>query len=382
MYHKRICIVTNYSNTTNFGALLQAYALNRTITELGYVADDLYVTSDYSSRKNKFIRQLTHFQFKEIKNEVISRIQKYNVRNHLNKRKKVIDEFRFNIPHTDRYSIDNLEQLQKNYDVFICGSDQIFRPNRLTGELEKHFFLGMVNNGAIKASYAASMGISSYDPKTEKKAVQYLSSFNKISMREESSAEYIRQITGREDVIVSVDPVFLIKRDDWISKLKPYEIEGKYILVYMIHGTEKLFKSIKDFATENKLKIITFPSMSYKRKKYEVGFADIEILDADPFQFINLINNAEYLFTDSFHGTAFSLILHKQAFISSANEIAFSRIENILRITQAEKMIIPSNGLTPEHYIKKPEIDWNKVDIAIEKKRALSINYLHEVIEL
>ena len=69
MYHKRICIVTNYSNTTNFGALLQAYALNRTINELGYVADDLYVTSDYSSRKNKFIRQLTHFQFKEIKNE-------------------------------------------------------------------------------------------------------------------------------------------------------------------------------------------------------------------------------------------------------------------------------------------------------------------------
>ena len=201
-------------------------------------------------------------------------------------------------------------------------------------------------------------------------------------MREESSAEYIRQITGREDVIVSVDPVFLIKRDDWISKLKPYEIEGKYILVYMIHGTERLFKSIKDFATENKLKIITFPSMSYKRKKYEVGFADIEILDADPFQFINLINNAEYLFTDSFHGTAFSLILHKQAFISSANEIAFSRIENILRITQAEKMIIPSNGLTPEYYIKKPEIDWNKVDIAIEKQRALSINYLHEVIEL
>ena len=191
----------------------------------------------------------------------------------------------------------------------------------------------------------------------------------------------MKKITGRQDIITSIDPVFLLTQAEWLKLSKPYNIGEQYIFVYMIHGTEKLFRSIKQFSSENQLKIITFPSMSYKRKKYEIGFADIEIFDADPLQFISLINNAEYIFTDSFHGTAFSLILHKQAFVSKANEIAFSRIKNIISIMNAEKMIIPSEGLNSESYIVKPELDWKKVDLAIKEQRVLSIKYLREVIE-
>ena len=381
MYDKRVCIVTNYSTTTNFGALLQAYALNKTVNDMGYKAEDLYVVGDYSSKKKKLIRQISQFKFKEIKNEVVGRIQKYRVRDTLNARKKAMDEFRFSIPHTEKFSKDSLDKLQDKYDVFICGSDQVFRPNKQSGELDDSFFLRMIDKGATKASYAASMGIQSYEPDTEKKAAVYLSSFDRISMREESSAEYIGRITGRNDVIVSVDPVFLIKREDWISRSKPYIIDGKYILVYMIHGTEKLYKTIKEFSRSRGLKIITFPSMSYKKKKYETNFADKEILDADPLQFISLLNNAEYIFTDSFHGTALSLILHKEAFVSKANEIAFSRIDNILKLTDAYDLVIPSEGLTPQSYVNKPEINWERADAAIEEQRKKSFSYLKEVIE-
>ena len=381
MDKKRICIVTNYSSTTNFGALLQAYALNSVITHMGYVAEDLYISSSLKFTKRKLIYQITHLQFRELKNEILDRIQKYRVRSHLKARKNAMDEFRFSIPHSEKYTKDNLEGLQEKYNVFICGSDQIFRPNKRTGELERHFFLEMVNNGAVKASYAASMGIESYDFNVENQAAEYLASFNKISMREASATEYMKKITGRQDIITSIDPVFLLTQEEWLKLSKPYNIGEQYIFVYMIHGTEKLFSSIKQFSSENRLKIITFPSMSYKRKKYEIGFADIEIFDADPLQFISLINNAEYIFTDSFHGTAFSLILHKQAFVSKANEIAFSRIKNIISIMNAEKMIIPSEGLNSESYIVKPELDWKKVDLAIKEQRVQSIKYLREVIE-
>ena len=382
MNEKRICIVTNYGTTTNYGALLQAYALNQVINNMGYHPQNLYIENDSKSKGKKLLRQLTHFQFKEIKNEISNRIQRNKVKNHLDTRKKVMDEFRFNIPHTEKYSRDNLKSLQQAYDVFICGSDQIFRPNKLTGELEEHFFLGMVTDNSVKASYAASIGIASYDNKNEKKASGYLSSFDKISIREKKSADYIRQITGRDDIIASIDPVFLIKREEWLNNSKPYDINEKYILVYMIHGTELLYKSIKDFSAKSGLKIVTFPSMSYKRKSYEKNFADVEILDAAPFQFISLINNAQYIFTDSFHGTAFSLILHKPAFVSTANEVAFTRIENILNITQTLNLIIPSEGLAPDKYFDKPEIDWKSVDNAISEERAQSLNYLQEVINL
>ena len=381
MTDKKICIVTNYSTTTNYGALLQAYALNKTITQMGYNPEDLYVVGNYASRGKKLFKQLTHFQFQEIANEIINHIQQYRARKHLKARKEIIDQFRFRIPHTHKYSKDKLQDLQDQYDVFICGSDQIFRPNKLTGELEGYYFLDMVENGAVKASYAASMGINSYDMQREQMEALYLSSFDKISVREANSAEYIKRITGRNDIVVSVDPVFLINRDEWIKCSKLYDIDGQYLLVYMIHGTEKLYKSIKEFAEKKNLKIITFPSMSYKLKTYEKNFADKEILDADPLHFITLILNASYFFTDSFHGTALSLILHKEAFVSKANEIAFSRIESILTLVHAESMIIPSAGRPPDLYNDKPKVDWDIVDNVILDQREKSIRYLQSVVE-
>ena len=381
MDKKKVCIVTNFSTTTNFGALLQAYALNRTITGLGCCTYDLYVVGDRKSKTKKLWNQIIKLRFKDIQNEIIDRIQRYKIRDQMRIRKCVMDKFRFEIPHTPECTKDDLGKLQDEYDVFICGSDQIFRPNRLTGQLEDYYWLKMVNNGAVKASYAASIGISSYDSATEQQAIEYLSSFNYISIRERSSAEYIKRITGRADVITSIDPVFLIEKNNWLNLMKEYKINGEYILVYMIHGTERLFQSIRDFSKIVNLKIITFPSMSYKKKPYEVDFADIEILDADPFQFVNLINNASYIFTDSFHGTAFSLILHKEAFVSKANEIAFSRIDNILSLLHAYQLVIPSEGLSPMQYLKKREVDWVLSDKIILEQRENSIQYLKKILE-
>ena len=381
MEKKRVCIVTNYSTTTNFGALLQAYALNKTISNLGYSPEDLYITGEFKSRKNKIIQLIRNCEFKKIWNECVGHYQKFRARKHLKERKKAMDSFRYSIPHTEKYSKDNLHRLQDEYNVFICGSDQIFRPSRLTNELEDYYFLSMVTNGSIKASYAASIGIDKYDAVTERKVTEYLSSFNYLSIREPASAKYLEKITGRDDIIVSIDPVFLIDREEWLRDSHAYNINGKYILVYMIHGTEQLYKSIKVFSQKLKCQIVTFPSMSYKIKSYEKNFGDIEILDADPLHFINLINNAEYVFTDSFHGTAFSLIMHKEAFVSKANQKAFSRIQNILALFHAENLTIPANGLDVDDYMKKRIVDWDFVDKTIKEQQDCSIRYLKNVIE-
>lgn len=378
---KRICIVTNYSNTTNYGALLQAYALNYVLNEMGHIAKDLFYVQSLSNKKDKLLSQLLKLEFKSIYNEVKSRIDKVKVKNQLDERKEIMNEFRLSIPHTDKYDTERLKDISKEYDIFICGSDQIFRPNRNTGKLEPHYWLSMVDDTCIKASYAASIGIERYDRETENMAIDYLRSFRYISMRERNAAEYIKKITGRDDIAVSVDPVFLLNREEWTNFSSEYDIGEKYILVYMIHGTEKLYKSINDFAKEKRLKILTFPSMSYKYKKFEREFGDVKISNATPEQFISLIINAEYFFTDSFHGTAFSLILHKEAFVSRANELAFSRIENILKLFHAENLIIPSEGLSVASYSMKRNVNWELTDSAIQKQVKISNNYLRSIVE-
>ncbi len=381
MESKRVCIVTNYSSTSNYGALLQAYALNRVINDMGYPAEDLYFVRNASSKRKDLLYRLCHGECKSVLNQIKSRIEKIRVRRQLRSRKAILDDFRFSISHTIKYSNDDIDTVSGKYDVFICGSDQIFRPNKNTGELESYYWLTMVGDPCIKASYAASLGIENYDRETELLACKYLSNFDFISIREKTATDYIKRITGREDVITSVDPVFLIKREEWLRLVSPYEVGEKYILVYMIHGTKDLYKSIREFAVTTKMIIVTFPSMSYRYKDYEKDFGDIMISDASPEQFLFLISNASYFFTDSFHGTAFSLILHKKVFISKANEIAFSRINNIVSLFGVENFIIPSEGLTTDEYLKQSSPDWKELDKIMEEERKKSYEYLRMVIE-
>ena len=376
-----VCIVTNYATTTNFGALLQAYALNRVVNALGYPAETLFVTGSYGSKRNKLLRQLRAGQFTEVKNETLSYLRRLRVRGQLEARKQAMEAFRNSIPHTKKYNKEDLDDLQNHYDVFLCGSDQIFRPDKNTGEPEPYYFLDMVKNGRVKASYAASMGIAAYTPETEEKVAGLLASFDFVSMREKSAADYIAKITGRNDVVSSVDPVFLLGRDEWESLITPYDADGKYILVYMIHGTEKLYRSIRAFAQKTGLKILSFPSMSYRYKPYEKGFADREILDADPPRFLDLIRRSAYFFTDSFHGTALSLILHKEAFVSRANGIAFSRIAGILELFGLASLVIPEDGQEPEFYTKERSVDWESVEKKIQEQRMASEQYLLNVMK-
>lgn len=400
MAAKKVCIVTNYSSTTNYGALLQAYALNKTINAMGYEAVDLFWNANPEMRKTKLLNQIRHFEMGKLVKELSASIKKRRVKTQLDERKRVMDEFRFSIPHTKAYTKGIYEGLNAEYDVFICGSDQIFRPSRFTGLLDETYWLKMVTGDALKASYAASIGLQSFPDELLEEVKENLSSFNYISMREEEAAKYISSLTGREDVSWVVDPVFLVHRKSWMDIMEPYPvlsepgdddrikvdsastcIDDAYILVYMIHGTEKLLDSITKFANEKGLKIVTFPSMAYAYKKYEENFGDIKVTNAGPKQFLWLINNAAYIFTDSFHGSALSMILHKSAFISRANEIAFSRIENIVKMTGLEKLVIPADGLDVSEYDRNYSIDWEAVDAAIEKERIRSIGYLQMCIE-
>ncbi|MGN0600661.1 MAG: polysaccharide pyruvyl transferase family protein [Oscillospiraceae bacterium] len=378
-HNKKVCIVTNYSSTVNYGAVLQAYALNAYINGMGYETKTLYVVNDVPSLKRKYFDLLSHFKIKKLINTIKSDIPGILARKDIKKRREFFMDFRMSVPHTNKYLSTQLDDLQDQFDVFIAGSDQIFRPNK-EEKLIDYYWLKMISNGATKASYAASMGIEKLNDRQEEYARKALKSFDFISLREKSAVDYFKQLTGREDIICSVDPVFLLSKEQWRKLSVDYPISDKYIFVYLITGNKQLADSITMFARQNHYKIVTFPSMGYVKKDFEDNFGDLKIVDASPEQFISIIDNAEFIFTDSFHATVFSIILHKSFFSSSANKIAFSRIEGLLELFGIVDRVIPNSGIENGNYETKCSADWDEIDSIINDERRRSDSYLKQVL--
>lgn len=377
----KVCIVTNYRNTGNYGALLQAYALNRKIRDLGVECETLNFSAaeQNGSKWVRYYKRLKSFEFKSLATDLKRDVCKALVINKIKVRREALSRFRDSIPHTMFYSHNELKTIKGQYDCYICGSDQIWRPT-FEGNLVGIYWLDVISGDCVKASYAASLGVSSLPGNVIDEVKQYLSSFDFISVREKSARDYLSVLTNKE-IVVSIDPVFLIDRREWQKIAKRPDNHEPYIFVYMIHGSRDLLKSISDFAKDYNLKIITFPYMAYYFRANELTFGDIKIFDAEPTDFLGYINGATYVFTDSFHATAFSILFHKDFFVSSANEKAFSRIKNLLSIAGLNNNSVPPEGLSPEKYDTDRHVNWDDVDKRLETEISESIDYLNRVLK-
>lgn len=376
----KVCIVTNYKNTGNYGALLQAYALNRVISDLGFECETLNfnLNEQNGTKLFRYYNRIKRKEFVCLAGDIKRDLGKFIVRGKILKRKKALNRFRNNIPHTEFYTFNNISKINDRYDCYICGSDQIWRPTH-EGNLVGIYWLDVINCNCVKASYAASIGIDQLPDSLTSRVQELLSSFNYISVRENSAKEYLSKIVDKE-IEVSIDPVFLLEKNKWESIAKYPKESDSYIFVYMIHGSKSLLKSISEYARLNNMTIVTFPYMAYYFRKEELLFGDIKIFDADPSEFIGYIKNAECVFTDSFHATAFSIILHKYFYVSSANEVAFSRIENLLSASGIMGRTIPKNGFHPSMYNNEISIDWKVVDRNLNSVICNSKGYLEKIL--
>lgn len=376
----RVCIVTNYRNTGNYGAVLQAYALNKKICDMGFVCETLNfsVREQNGSKKTRYLNRIKKGEFKCLVNDAKRDFCKIFVSNKIKIRRRALDRFKESIPHTRYYSVNEIQDINGLYDCFICGSDQIWRPT-FEGNLVGIYWLDAVTGNCVKASYAASMGVASLPEAVENDAKKFLQSFDHVSVREIAAKEYLSKIIDKK-IDVSIDPVFLLKRIEWEKIIKRPNLTDPYVFVYMIHGSKALLRSITDYARVNKLKIVTFPYMAYYFRMSELHFGDVKIFDAEPSDFLGYIKEAQCVFTDSFHATAFSVMFHKNFFVSSANEKAFSRIENLLTTAGLNEQSISTEGLAPEDYINKTQVDWQEVDKKLGVAVSDSQDYLNTIL--
>jgi len=363
-------------NAHNYGNRLQNYATEQVLKSLGFEVETIvpvvptYESKNMQAKFNAFRNMSSKKKYQEIK----SRFYKL-----FNCKKSKIKSYKFKkfsekYLNEKKYKIN--DELSKEFDFFIAGSDQIWNPKKLATPDEiwspkklatsdgKLFELLNINNKR-KIAFAASFGITKIPEEKKEYFRKMISDFKYLSVREEVGANIIRDLTGR-DAELLVDPTMLLNKDKWleISKKPDNKPKEKYLLVYLLGNTTyEQKKKIDDIAKEKNLKIIKLADVKEK-KYYESG----------PQEFINYFHSAELIITNSFHGTVFAILFEKP-FVEYKKDIGgmcqFSRLETLLKKFKFENRYEKELG---EKNIF--DIDFTHVDAILEKERAKSINYL------
>ena len=233
-----------------------------------------------------------------------------------------------------------------------------------------------------KVSYATSIGVNKYPLYCRSSARQFLCRFNHISVREEQGKKAIEEIC-RKKVEVVLDPTYLLTREKW-DELIPSDriVKEKYVLCYFL-GDNKQSKTIASrFAQEKGLRLVSILS-NESYSDIDLSFADEIVIGKGPEEFINLIRNAECIFTDSFHGVAFSVINEKQFYVFYRHAVSStgsrnSRINNILKTWNLQNRLIED---LETHNIGKTDIDYEMVNTILANRRNESLQFLEQALQ-
>lgn len=298
---KKVGIITIYDEN-NYGNRLQNYAVQEILKDMNFDVEtikniNLVNGENYLKRAEKVIPERRE------------KFLKFNDENMKNSQNVVF-----------HHEID--DKFHEKYDYFIIGSDQIWNYN-----FKDRFSDAVFANFAPKEkriSLSASFGISEV-PKENHNLYNGLNGMKAISVRENAGKEIVKDITGRDDAIVLIDPTMMLSEEKWTSIMKkPAELTSKkYILKYFLGNfSEEKQKEIEKFAAKNDCEII---DVLDEKSFYKTG----------PSEFLYLIKNAFLVITDSFHSCVFSIIFNRPFLIFDRDQERmrnmYSRIETLLQ---------------------------------------------------
>lgn len=265
-----------------------------------------------------------------------------------------------------------------NYDIVVTGSDQLWSP---AGLPTNYYNLQFVPDGVKKVSYASSFGVNDIPWYQKRRTKEFLDRIDFISMREERGSKIVKELTGK-DVPTILDPVFMFSKEEW-NQMIPFkqEVEKPYVFAYFLGNTPKHREEVKRYAKKNKLKIVTIRHMDQYVESDE-NFGDVALYDVGPDMFLNLIRGAECIFTDSFHGTCFSIIYEK-------NFVVFDRYENKSKLSKNSRIDTLCNvfGLSEKRFKNDvfknadKELDYEKIKECLLEHKKAADEYLDKALK-
>ena len=383
----KIGIVT-YVKCDNYGAELQAFALQWKLNSLGYDAEVINLEKrNIDMKRNpdvilgaikQRIKQEGVFaivsivrKFLETKKRITDE-DKYKAINE-NKHKLFENFFENKVRHSEKYySLDEISNATDlKYDVYIAGSDQIWNYIH-TDRLDVYFLMFANKFKAKKISYAASVSIYDIPKKWRAAYKTYFENIDVLSVRELHGAELVSKYSNKKAEVV-LDPTFLLTKEDWVREVaNDCGIEGDYLLIYTLSGSPHIRKMAHDIARRLNLKVVNIKS----------GYSDepddgtINVYEIGPAEWVGLWSKAKYVVTDSFHGTAFSINFNIPfTTLVNPNSMMNSRVLSILKIMNLESRIVYD---TLKGDLKPNDIalDFTETNRILKQWKEKSLNFL------
>ncbi len=347
----RIGLMT-FLHNDNYGSILQAWALQKTLTGMGYDA----VHIDYAPDKVEKIRNLICSG--NSPKLVLEGIVKRGANGKMH---GGFDDFRRE-QITTTAPCRNRQELAKaaaSFDVLVCGSDQIWSPVWLNPAYFLDFAL------APKVSYAPSLGVKALPSRRKQhRMAKWMKRFQAISVREEEGAALVRAMTGVEPAVMP-DPVMLVPGEKWQRIMSDDVPREPYILCYFIGDNPDYWQMVRDVAAREGCGVRVIPRTE---GAYQSDYA-LET-DVPPQRWLGLIGHATHVVTDSFHGATFCAILNRPCTVvrryrEDDPENKNSRIDQLLRTLGVTDLVAP---------------DWQKVNGRLTERAECAKEWLHTAV--
>lgn len=385
---KKIGIVSCYFKK-NYGSMLQAYATQKILDNMGLDNETINIEKniDFKKGKAKFYKsQIFNFSFIKTKLGMIKLKLDKKFNRELGKNLAIRDKefesfknkFKLSKPY---YTYKEMTEESNKYSSIIVGSDQLWLPVNVVAD---YYTLNWVPESINKVSYATSFGISTIPEKYDKKYSQFLKRINYISVREQNACKLVEDLSGKHATLVC-DPTLLLDKKEWLEIQQDNPIiDGNYIFCYFLGKNIEHRKFAERLKEKTGYKIVSI-NHSDEYVKYSDKFADEAPYNVGPGEFINLIRNAKFVCTDSFHGTVFSLINQVDFFtferFSSKNSkmSTNSRIYSLLDFVNLRNRLL--TGKEKIEDIINKEIDFEGVNKKIEGFRNSSKQFLNNALK-
>lgn len=352
---KSVGIITIH-NCKSFGACLQTFSLYKYIEELGYKCEviDLrrkehadfkysrkykpyYRDESYIVPLKRFIKGLVFPSYKKVEDTSNPNFERFYGQIKLSQR---------------YYSIDELYVSPPIYDIYLTGSDQVWNPYQ--PYCVEPYFLTFAPKGKKRTSFAASIGVETVEKKVLKDFKKWLQDYDFITVREKEAKQLLSSVTDKPIEVVS-DPTFLLDVSTWLSLCESPLINKPYTLLFALSFQHELLDFVVKLHENSNMTLVIIGA----NQPDVVGNNIVQMRDAGPIEFLSLIHDASMVYTDSFHGTVFSLILGVESFytfIAKGNKRG-SRITNLL-----SKFGLTSRLLKIEKEYSLDELLTNKVN--------------------
>jgi len=314
---------------TNYGGLLQGYALQKYLKKEESL-DVININFRTKWHENDAKVFNLYGSFKSKLGQIAFTLLRFNG---LLKRKLRTEKFK-----RDHFNLTNVYRTTDKFisnppvmDVYITGSDQVFNPN---GNYKDVFYLNFEKGKKRKVAYAASFGICDFTINHTEEIASFIKDFDALSCREKEGAEYLSSISGKESKW-TVDPTFLLNSEEWTQIAIAPKIKNKYIFIYALASESHLIEVARKIKEGTGYEIICVRSNT--RDFYTI---DKFIYGCGPSEFLGLVKNAEYVVTDSFHGTIFSTIFDKPFYVFISRPKVSTRIYNLIELLKVPERII------------------------------------------